>query len=72
MESVPLAVAAGPMPVPVPVAPTAPTELVLAAGTPGLYDHEEEDEVIVAFFYRVSVSKITCHEEQTYVRDAGG
>jgi hypothetical protein len=45
-----LAVAAGATPVPVPVAPTAPTELLLTDGTPGLYDHEEEAEVIVAFY----------------------
>ena len=54
---VPLAVAPGARPVPVPVAPTAPAELVLADGTPGTYDHEEEAEVIVAFCRYVSVSQ---------------
>ena len=72
MVSVPLAVAAGPIPVPVPVAPTAPTELLLTCGTPGLYEYDEEAEVIVAFYFRVSVGMMMCDGEQTYVGDAGG
>jgi hypothetical protein len=70
VESVPLAVAAGPTPVPLPVAPIAPTELLLTDGTPGLYDHEEEAEVIVAFYCQVSVSMVMCRGKQTYVGDA--